>query len=266
MKIQAVIFDWAGTVVDYGSVAPIRVLQSVFERHGVPISTDEARRHMGLLKRDHISKTFEIDRVREAWTAVHRSAPDDRTVTELYAEFIPLQLEILPQFSTLIPGVAPTIERLRARGIKIGGTTGYTRPMVEILLEKAEAQGYSPDAAVCPDDVGAGRPYPWMIYENAIRLKAHPLWAIVKVGDTPSDIQEGTNAGVWTVGVAMTGNMIGMTEQEWAGLPEDEKYWQIVRARQLMNAAGAHYVIDTVAEIDVVLDRIEDRLANGDRP
>ena len=55
-KLEAVIFDWAGTTVDHGSLAPVRVLVQMFAAHGVPISNAQARRDMGLLKRDHIDR------------------------------------------------------------------------------------------------------------------------------------------------------------------------------------------------------------------
>jgi|ERR1700730_221809 len=84
-------------------------------------------------------------------------------------------MECLAQHSTLIPDVAEVVSRLRDRGLKIGSTTGYTRPMLEILLRHAADQGYTLDCALCPEDVGAGRPFPWMIYENAVRMRVYPL-------------------------------------------------------------------------------------------
>jgi phosphonoacetaldehyde hydrolase len=266
MRLVAAILDWAGTTVDYGSLAPIRVLQKVFEQHGVPISAEEGRAYMGLLKRDHIERTLSSARVQSAWTERYGEAPGDATVTALYAEFIPLQMEILADYSTLIPGVGDAVERMRARGMKIGTSTGYTRPMLELLIEKAAAQGYRPDCSQCPDDVGAGRPHPWMCYQNAIQMKVYPLWATVKIGDTTSDIDEGRNAGMWTVGVAKTGNLIGLSEQDWGRLPPGEQDARLTQARDKMLAAGAHYVIDSVANIDETLDRIEASLARGERP
>ena len=91
-----------------------------------------------------------------------------------------------------------------------------------ILLPHAADQGYVPDCAVCPDDVGAGRPFPWMIYANAIRMKVWPLEALVKIGDTFSDMEEGLNAGMWTVGVSATGNEAGRTAAEWEALAAGE--------------------------------------------
>jgi phosphonoacetaldehyde hydrolase len=105
-----------------------------------------------------------------------------------------------------------------------------------------------------------------MIYENAVRLKVHPLEALVKIGDTISDIEEGLNAGTWTVAVAQTGNMIGLTEDEWHRLPQPEQAVRLQDARRKLLEAGAHYVIDTMAEIDEVVNQIEIRLQAGERP
>ena len=265
-RLQAVILDWAGTTVDYGSVAPIRVLQQVFADHGVPITEEEARQDMGILKKDHIRALLNAPRIRVAWLERQHNAPDESDVEKLFADFIPQQMKCLAQHSRLIPEVAQAVQRLRARGFKIGSTTGYTRPMLEILLQEAASQGYSPDCALCPEDVGGGRPLPWMIYENAVRMKVWPLEAMVKIGDTVSDIDEGRNAGIWTVGVAQTGNMIGLTQEQWKALPGNEQSKRLKKARCKLESAGAHYVIDTLIDIDRVVEQIEARLIAGEQP
>ncbi|MGO9403404.1 MAG: phosphonoacetaldehyde hydrolase [Terriglobales bacterium] len=264
--LQAVILDWAGTTVDYGSLAPVRVLQQVFANRGILISEDEARRDMGVLKKDHIRTLLGYPRIRAAWEEQHRHVPGESDVERLFADFLPRQMECLSQYSAPIPGVVEAVRRSRDRGLKIGSTTGYTRPMLEILLSHAATLGYAPDCALCPDDVGAGRPLPWMIYESAVRMKVWPLEAIVKVGDTISDIQEGLNAGTWTVAVAQTGNMIGVTKEAWQDWTESERSKRLQDARGKLLAAGAHYAIDTLTDFDKVVDEIEARLHAGERP
>lgn len=265
-RLQAVILDWAGTTVDYGSVAPIRVLQQVFADRGIQVTEEEARRDMGILKKDHIQALLHVPRIRLAWVERQHKIPDESDVEKLFADFIPLQMKCLAEHSTLIPCVVQAVERLRARGLKIGSTTGYTRPMLEVLLREAKSQGYSPDCALCPEDVGAGRPLPWMIYENALRMKVWPLEGVVKIGDTISDIDEGLNAGTWTVGIAQTGNMIGLSQEQWQALPEGEQSTRLQTAHSKLDAAGAHHVIDALAEIDRVVNQIEARLQAGERP
>jgi phosphonoacetaldehyde hydrolase len=253
--VTAVIFDWAGTTVDHGSLAPVRTLQKLFAARGIEVAEEEARRDMGIHKKDHI---------RAILRAKSGGPPSESEVEDFFAAFIPMQMDCLAGYSAVIPGVAEMASSLRARGIRIGSTTGYTRPMLDVLLETAAAQGYRPDSAICPDDTAAGRPFPWMCYLNAIRLESYPMHTMVKVGDTVSDIQEGLNAGMWTVGVARTGNMIGLTAAEFAALPAIDRTARLTAARSKLGKAGAHYVIDSVNNFD--LDPIERRLAKGERP
>ncbi len=264
--VKAVILDWAGTTVDHGSLAPVRVLQEIFAKRGVPISEEEARRDMGVLKIDHIRKILFGTDVSARWHKVVKRDPIEADVDSLFANFVPLQLECLVKYSTVIDGVAETVARLRKRGIKIGSTTGYTRAMLEMILHPAAAQGYAPDCAITPDDVGAGRPHPWMIFANAVRMQVEPLEAIVKIGDTPVDIEEGLRAGVWTVGVARTGNMVGLSAEDFGALEPVEQATRLKTARTQLVEAGAHDVIDSVADCEAAIDAIEARIRKGERP
>jgi phosphonoacetaldehyde hydrolase len=265
-RLKAVVLDWAGTTVDHGSLAPIRVLQQIFADRGIEITEEEARRDMGVLKKDHIRALLRLPRIAAAWERHYRRVPGEDEVENLFADFIPQQMKCLAECSNVITGATNAVQRLRDRGLKIGSTTGYTRDLMNILLPHAASQGYVPDCVVCPDDVGAGRPFPWMIYENVIRMKVYPLEAIVKIGDTISDMEEGLNAGTWTVAVAQTGNMIGLTEEEWRVLPNDERAARLQDARRRFLEAGAHYVIATLADLDQIMDQIEARLQAGERP
>ncbi len=65
MKIRAVVFDWAGTIVDFGSLAPMGAFVRLFENHGVVISIETARLPMGLPKLAHIQALGEIPEVAE---------------------------------------------------------------------------------------------------------------------------------------------------------------------------------------------------------
>lgn len=263
MQLRAVILDWAGTTVDFGCQGPVAVLLEIFDERGVPITAAEARDSMGLLKKDQIRAICGLDSVRQRWRAKFGGEPGESDVEELFAAFIPRQISVLDQHAEVIPGVVEAVDRMRRRGLRIGTTTGYTRPMLEVLLQRAAAQGYRPDSAVCPDDVGGGRPMPWRCYRNAIDLKVYPLSACVKIGDTVSDVQEGLNAGMWTVGVAATGNETGWTLSEYRQTGEAERSARIAEARARLERAGAHYVADSVGECDAILDAIEERAAAG---
>jgi len=257
VKLRAVILDWAGTLVDYGSRAPVAALQSVFEPAGVPVTVAEARESMGIAKKAHIRSILEITRVREAWIAKYGGAASEADVDRLYGAFIPNQIQVLEEYSGLIPGVADAVGRMRSRGLKIGTTTGYNRAMLDYLLERAAPQGFTPDCALCPDDVGAGRPLPWMCFLAAMRLEVYPMAAMVKIGDTPADIEEGRNAGMWTIGVTRTGNEVGVTEEEWARLADLDRERMLENAERRLLDAGAHYTAASVAECDAIFDRIE---------
>ncbi|HEX4541940.1 MAG TPA: phosphonoacetaldehyde hydrolase [Candidatus Acidoferrum sp.] len=265
-KLQAVILDWAGTTVDFGSLAPVRTLQQIFARANLNLAEAEIRRDMGLPKKDHIRGILSQPKVRDEWKRLRGFAPREAEVDELYKEFIPLQFSCLLEYSALIPGVLEATEQFRQRGLKIGTTTGYTREMLDLLVEDSKKTGYAPDCNLAPGDVGLGRPHPYMIYENAVRLKVYPLAAIAKIGDTPADVQEGLNAGTWAIGVAATGNMVGLSQQNFEALAKPEREALLVMARAELEKAGAHYVVDSLAEVDPVLDDIDARLRNGENP
>lgn len=264
--LQGIVLDWSGTTIDYGCMAPAQVFVEVFRAHGVLMTLDEARGPMGMTKRDHIRALLHLPRVAEAWQAVHGQAPDEAALNSLYADFVPRQMKTIVQHSDLILGVVETIAALRARGLKIGSCTGYSRAMMDVLAPIAAQAGYAPDCIVTPNDVPYGRPTPFMIYANALRLGIYPLQAIVKIGDTAIDIEEGRNAGCWTVGLALTGNEIGLSRAEWAALSASEAQTRLDAARRRLYDVGAHYVIDSLSDVPPIIDAIETRLSAGERP
>lgn len=264
--IEAVLLDWAGTTLDFGCMAPAVVFVQVFERKQVPITMEEARAPMGAHKRVHIQRITELDAVRRRWEETHGRPPDDADVDAMFKDFVPLQLECLSTYSELIPGTLEVVGALRRRGVKIGSTTGYTTPMMEINLRDAERQGYKPDSTVCASDVPAGRPYPYMCLQNAINLGVTTVQACVKVDDTVPGIEEGLNAGMWTVGLTVSGNEVGLPRREWEGLPGREQAAKRERAHRRLAQAGAHYVVDTIADLMPCLDDIQARIHRGERP
>lgn len=259
-SLKAIVLDWAGTTVDFGSLAPVRTIEKLFARVGVHPTEAEIRSGMGLPKRDHIRHIISNPRVGEAWRAAFGHPATSADAEQMYQEFIPLQLSGLAEYSAVIPGVAETVQRFRSRGLKIGSTTGYTRAMLDVLMELSAKEGYTPDCSLTPEDVGAGRPEPFMMYETAVRLRVSPLAAMVKIGDTPADIEEGLNAGAWSIGVAGTGNGIRTSYREFQSLPTDEKQSRLIDSRSELEGAGAHYVVDTLAEVDALLDEINERM------
>ena len=265
-KLKAVILDWAGTTMDYGCYAPAVVFVEVYKRKGVPISMEEARIPMGAHKKVHIRKISQLDSVSERWKEIHGRKPNEDDVDEMFADFVPLQLACLADYSDLIPGTLEAITHFRERGLKIGSTTGYLPEMMAMLKEEASQRGYGPDSSVCAGDVPAGRPEPWMCLENAKNLGVYPMESIVKVDDTLPGIDEGLNAGMWSIGLAKTGNEIGLNQEEIEALTADELQVKLEGAYRRMWQVGAHYVVDGIWDVPIVLDLIDERLSRGERP
>jgi phosphonoacetaldehyde hydrolase len=264
--VKAVILDWAGTIVDYGSCAPASAFVALFSQRGISITVEEARRPMGSHKRDHVSQLLALPRVASAWRELHGRDPADEDVDLLYRDLIPLQTNTIQQHTELIPGAIEAVAAMRARGIKIGSDTGYNREMMAVLAAAAGERGFEPDAIVTADDVPAGRPYPWMALQNMIELEVFPAESCVKVGDTVPDVLEGLNAGMWSVAVAKTGNELGLSAAEVAELPADELRTRLQVAGTSLREAGAHYVVDAISDVPAVLTDIESRLAAGKGP
>ncbi len=265
-KIPAVFLDWAGTAVDHGSIAPVHALEDIFHEYGVTAPRPLVRRHMGLAKKDHIRKLLEEPYVQEQWTALHHVPPQESDVEAMYAGFEPQMMEVLAGYATVISGVVDAVEAMRARGIKIAGTTGYTRPMLDRLETMAATQGYRTDRSLAPEDAGGGRPFPWMCYRLAMDLHIYPLFHCVKIGDTESDIAEGRNAGMWTIGVTRSGNAVGLIESDWSKLDSEQQRTLLDCADLELRSAGAHYTAETVAHVLPILEEITERIARGERP
>jgi phosphonoacetaldehyde hydrolase len=266
MMLKAVIFDWAGTAVDFGSLAPVTVFVEVFGQRGVAVSAAEARAPMGLEKRDHIRALAAQPAVAARWLAARGCPIGEDDIGALFHESVALQAACVADYAAPVPGLLEAVALCRARGIAIAATTGYSRPILEALLPAAARYGYTPDVALCPSDVPAGRPAPWMIFRALEQLGVYPPSAVVKVGDTLPDIAEGLAAGVWTVGVTKSGNELGLTEAEAAALPPAELAFRLDIIASRLRAAGAHLLIETVADLPAALDQLEARLAHGERP
>jgi len=265
-KTPAVFLDWAGTVVDHGSIAPVHALEDIFREYGVTAPRPLVRRHMGLAKKDHIRKLLEEPYVQDQWAALHHAPPQESDVEAMYSRFEPQMMEVLAGYATVISGVVDAVETMRARGIKIAGTTGYTRPMLDRLETLAATQGYRTDRSLAPEDGGGGRPFPWMCYRLAMDLRIYPLFNCVKIGDTESDINEGRNAGMWTIGITRSGNAVGLVESDWSKLDAEQQRTLLACADLELRSAGAHYTAETVAHVLPILDEITERIARGERP
>lgn len=267
-KVQALILDWSGTTADAYVVAPAVVFVEVFKRQNVEISMYEARGPMGLRKDLHIKALTEVDEIKERWKGVYGKYPDQADVDRMFADFVPLQLDCLRNYTTLLPGIAEVTQRLQKQGIKIGSTTGFIRSMVDILEEDAAKQGYTPDASVAGDEVINGaRPSPHMVFKNLDLLNITPIHSVIKIDDTASGVGEAVNAGCWGVGVTRYSNYMDVdTPEEGESLSSDEVSKKQAKTKDILEKAGAHYVIESLADIEPVIDDVNQRLARGERP
>lgn len=264
--ITAIIFDWAGTTIDQGSCGPIAAFIEIFATKGIKITGDQVRGPMGMNKITHIKTLAEIPEINEQWIKNHGRPVEDKDIQELFMMFEPALEKNLLHHAKLFPGVADTINYLKEKEIKIGSTTGYSRSQMNIIIPIAKEQGFSPDSVVCSSDVPEGRPAPWMIFEAAKQLKVYPPSTWVKVDDTLVGIQEGKNAGTWTIGVTKTGNLVGLSENELKKISPEELKKRISNAEKLFLQDGADFVIDSVADITHVLAEIEQRIKTGIKP
>mgnify|MGYP001209322096 CR=1 FL=1 len=248
-ELKAVVFDWAGTMIDFGSRAPVVALCKLFEAAGVPLAETEARTDMGKSKSDHIAALLAMPRIRQAWTEVHGKEPDAADAAALFARIGPMMREAARECTQLVPGAADVAAQLRAAGVKIGSCTGYTREMMADILPIAEQRGYKPDVVVCAGETAEGRPSPLMLWKNLVELGVWPATACVKVDDAEVGIAEGRAAGVWTIGVAASGNAVGLSLEDFEALSPEDRAARLDKARTGLEQAGAHLVIDTVADL-----------------
>jgi phosphonoacetaldehyde hydrolase len=264
MKIQAAILDWAGTVVDHGSRAPMGAFVHAFAEFGVAISIANARGPMGMAKWDHIRAVGQIPSVAVAWRARHGRNFSESDVDAIFQVFEPMNIAAVRDHADIIPGTIAAIDALHARGIRIAGTTGYTRPIMDVLEPLAAAAGYAPELTVCAGDLPAGRPTPLMMWYAMAKLGVWPAASVVKVDDTAPGIGEGKAAGTWTVGIALTGNATGLSAEELAALSQADR--TRLRDHAAAELRDADMVIDSIADLPEAVAAIDARLAAGQRP
>lgn len=265
-SIGLVVFDWAGTTVDFGCCAPVVAFVKVFEQRGINITMSQARGPMGMEKRAHIEAVGQMEEVGRQWFQQYGRAMNGADIDAMFADFAALLSGVLGEHSEIIPGVLETVQWLRRHSIKIGASTGYFKEAADVVAQSAATLGFSPDWSISATEVAAGRPAPWMIFRVMEQLQVYPPCAVVNVGDTVVDVETGLNAGVWAVGVAETGNLCGLSSAELEGLPFEEANQKVSSAEHMLHRAGAHYVIRNMIELPQVIAAINDRLANGEKP
>ncbi|MFQ3176333.1 MAG: phosphonoacetaldehyde hydrolase [Psychromonas sp.] len=266
--IEAVIFDWAGTIVDFGSFAPTTIFVESFQKeYDFAITLQEARVPMGLGKWDHIQAVGKLPSVAARWQAQFGKAMDNADIDQIYNTFIPLQKVKVVDHANPILNALDVVSDLKKQGIKIGSCSGYPRAVMDVLIPAAAEKGYSPDCVVATDDLPyGGRPAPHMALKNVIELGVNSVKNCIKVDDSTPGIEEGHNAGMWTVALLLSGNEAGLTAQEYQRASVQTLDKAREKARLIMKKSNPHYLIDTINDLPAVIKEIELRLIKGERP
>lgn len=238
-----------------------------FATFGIHISLEQARGPMGLSKRDHIRTLLATDSIQGQWLAQFERGSTDADIDAIYERFMPMQIEKVAEYSAPIEGAAAVLEQLRAKGIKVGSCSGYPRQVLDVLLPVAASQGIAPDCIIAGDEMPAGgRPGPYMALANVLALGVGDVRRCIKVDDTVPGIEEGRRAGMWTVGLSLSGNEVGLSLAELETTDPAEVQVRVERASEHLRQSGAHYVIETVADLPAIIQDIQARLAQGETP
>ena len=250
LKYEGIIFDWAGTTVDYGSIAPVKAFDEAFKHFGIEATVEEIRKPMGMLKIDHVKAMLQMERINDLWQKKYQREWNESDVEAIYELSEKKIFEVLEVYTDVKPYVVDTVTELKNMGIKIGSTTGYTSQMMEIVTKRAKEQGYSPDFWISPDKVNSkGRPYPYMVFRNMEKLGLSNVAKVLKVGDTIADIKEGLNAGMDTVGIIEGSSLVGLTKKEYENLSFDERNKLDLKVISTYQEIGATYIIRDIREL-----------------
>ncbi|MCB9638670.1 MAG: phosphonoacetaldehyde hydrolase [Myxococcales bacterium] len=267
--VKAVVLDLEGTSIDHGGLGLAKALIELFQRYQVSLPMDRAHTPHALLKEVHLQRLFQTPSIAEQWRKQHQSLPDGAKLQSLVDELQQIQLSHTTQTAQLLPGVASSVQKWQQAGILISAVSSETEVITQAHIQHAATQGFQPDCAISIDQIPSTQPTapaPWLIAQSAMLLEVYPWESIVSIGDTVDDIEAGLNAGVWTVGIVQTGREMGLTAQEFQAMPSEQRQDLIAEIKHRMYRSGAHFVVNTFDQCNIVLDEIQDRLAIGIRP
>ena len=188
MPIKLVVFDVAGTTVyDDNNVA--ETLQNAMLEHDLSVSIDEINVVMGYPKP-------------EAIKILLRSFPQvdgrDGLAVRIHDSFVDKMISFYRNYPGVREkeGVSDTFRILKEHNVMVGIDTGFSRNIADVILERMGwLNAQLIDYSVTSDEVANGRPFPDMIYKAMEGVGVSNSAEVAKVGDTISDLQEGTSAG-----------------------------------------------------------------------
>ncbi len=191
--------DLAGTLISDAGVVAL-VYDDVLTRFGIPFTDDDLTQARGASKHAAIT------------ALVRRCTPPDRVdalSTEILGEFNAAALAGLAD-APEVDGVTEAITTLKSSGIRLALTTGFARGVAERIIARRPWQA-DVDLLVTAEDVGIGRPMPYMVFHAMQALGVHDVAAVAVIGDTALDLQSGTNAGArWVIGVLSGAHPVGL--------------------------------------------------------
>lgn len=193
--IRLVILDVGGTIIEDRGDVP-GALKSAMASHNIRSSSEEIGRRRGASKREVIR--YFVDR-QSPPPDVDRDKLTEAIHDEFTANLIDVYRSIPP-----IAGADETIRQLRSGGYLVAATTGFDRRITTSIFQRLGWEKHFA-ATVCSDDVALGRPAPFMIFHAMESARVSSVAEVVAVGDTPLDLQAGTNAGVRGVVGVLTG-------------------------------------------------------------
>ncbi|MGV1048259.1 MAG: HAD family hydrolase [Solirubrobacterales bacterium] len=184
--IEAVVFDWDGTLVDSKRVLVASFRETTTEVLGEPFPTEHA----------DVERIVQV-RGQEAFAEIADgdSALYERIETVFHRVYVERMGAIEP-----FPEVLATIAALRAAGKRIGVATSKSRVRLDLEAERT-GLGALIDVSVSGDEVQRAKPDPESVRE-AIRLLGADPAATLFVGDGPNDVRAARGAGAIAVGVS----------------------------------------------------------------
>lgn len=261
-KIKAVIFDWAGTLIDHGCQAPMEAFELAFQEIlDLKLSREKIAPFMGMAKREHIKCILQ-----EIWDDLivnqQQTSEIESLTDKIYDSFQEHLRHTVLNHLDITPHTFEIIKKLRENGIAIGSTTGYNSETIMQIFDKLgkETIDKLPSTFVASDNVPASgrRPAPSMIYQNLASLGLNcKTNQVIKVGDTLLDIDEGANAGCWTVGVINTSSDMGLTKEELDLADQSKILKKQIEIAEAFRERGADFVINNLSELLNVISEIE---------